>query len=212
MPGLPVVLRIEGRRCLVVGGGAVAGRKAAALAAAGGRVVVVAPKIRPRIARRAGVECRHRPFRASDLSGAALCVAATDDRAVQRRVRALCAARGIPVNVADVPALCTFTMPSLIRRGGISIAVSTDGRAPGLSRRLRERIERAVPPAFAGFLRLLERARAGIPKGTSYPARRALFRRLSGDRMFRLYGRKGAKAAAAAIRRILRSRAPGALC
>ncbi len=208
MSGLPVVLRLEGRRCLVVGGGTVAARKAAALVRAGGRVLVVASRIRARLERRSGVECRKRPFRSSDLAGAALCVAATDNARVQRRVYALCVARGIPVNVVDVPELCTFTMPAVVRRGGISIAVSTGGRAPGGSRRRRARLARAVPPAFGGFLRLLEKARANLPKGISYRARQVLFRRISSDSIFRLYARKGAAAADARILRILRSRAP----
>lgn len=203
MPGLPVVLQIEGRRCLVVGGGAVAARKVEALRRAGAEVTVVAPAVLPRLARRDGVRVVRRRFRLGDLRGAATCIAATDDPALQRRISAACRRLGIPVNVVDAPALCTFTLPAVVRRGDLVVAVSTGGRAPGFSRRVRETLEEAIPPAFGGFLRLLARARGRIPWGISYRRRQILFRRISSDAIFSLYRRRGARAAWGAILRIV---------
>src|SRR5262245_53427186 len=102
----PVNLKLDGRRALVVGGGAIARRKAQALRRAGARVVAVAPSFDARFPAHRLVR---RAFRASDTDGAFVVVAATDDARVNRAVHAACVRRRIPVNVVDVPELCTFT-------------------------------------------------------------------------------------------------------
>lgn len=162
-------LRLEGRRALVVGGGAVALRKARALARAGARVAVVAPRIGAGFGR---FETRRRAFRAGDVRGASVVVAATDDAAVNRRVHAACRARGIPVNVVDVPELCTFTVPAVFRRGKLTIAVSTDGEAPALAGAIRRDLERR----YAGLVERMARERRAGPAG---PGRRRAMRKLA---------------------------------
>jgi uroporphyrin-III C-methyltransferase / precorrin-2 dehydrogenase / sirohydrochlorin ferrochelatase len=148
MEGLPVTLVLKGRRCLVIGGGAVAARKIELLLRAGAAVRVVARTASPEIRALAAagkVRLSHRLFIPRDLAGAALAVAATSDRAVNAAVAAAARKRNIPVNVVDDPALCTVTMPAIVERGPVSVAISTGGASPTLARRLRAEIERAVP-------------------------------------------------------------------
>jgi uroporphyrin-III C-methyltransferase/precorrin-2 dehydrogenase/sirohydrochlorin ferrochelatase len=148
MEGLPVTLVVKGRRCVVIGGGAVAARKVELLLRAGADVLVVAPRLiealrAPAVAGR--IRDVARDFAPRDLAGAALVIAATDDRAVNAAAAAAARKRAIPVNVVDDPALCTVTMPAIIERGPVSVAISTGGASPTLARRLRAGIERALP-------------------------------------------------------------------
>ncbi len=146
----PVSLKVGGERCVVVGGGPVALRKARALLRAGARVTAVSPEFAPRFPR---VRRLKRRFRAGDLRGAALAIAASDDPGANRAVHAACRRRGIPVNVVDVPELCTFIVPSVVRRGRVTIAVSTGGLSPSLARALRVWLESFLPPALGRLAR-----------------------------------------------------------
>jgi len=148
----PVNLKLAGRRALVVGGGAVARRKAAALGRAGAEVVAVAPAF-------------GRSFRATDVAGAFVVVAATDDARVNRAVHAACVRRRVPVNVVDVPELCTFTVPATLRRGALTIAISTNGAVPALAKAIRRELERLYPARFASIVARLGRERSRRPRG-----------------------------------------------
>ena len=143
----PVCLRLTGRRVLVVGGGAVARGRALGLLAAGANVDVVAPRVHAdllALAASGAITVQQRAWRGEDLSGATIVVVAIDDRDVAARIASAARACGVPCTVADQPALCDFTMPSVGRRGPITIAVSTGGLAPALAARLRRRLEAAV--------------------------------------------------------------------
>ena len=156
MEGLPVTLVVKGRRCLVAGGGTVAARKVDLLLRAGAAVVVVAPHLCAElIALAAAGRVRHeaRAFVPRDLAGAALAVAATGERAVNAAVAAAAGKRGIPVNVVDDPALCTFTVPAIVARGPVSVAIATGGASPTLARRLRAEIGRALPQGIGALAR-----------------------------------------------------------
>lgn len=131
----PVFLDLRSRRVVVVGGGAVAAAKLDALVAAGAEVTVVAPEVVPEIARR-GVAVVRRPFEASDLDGAWWVVAAAP-KAVNRRVREAAEARRVFVNAVDDPAHATAYLGGVVRRVGVTVAISTDGRAPALAGLLR---------------------------------------------------------------------------
>lgn len=149
--GYPLVMQLAGKRCVVVGGGAVAARKIAGLLRAGAVVAVVAPEFCPEIewltsggdesTCRGTLHVEQRPFVPSDLDGAALAFAATDIRAVNQAVADAAQSRGIPVNVADDPTTCDFTVPATIQRRGITLAISTGGRSPAFARFLREVLE-----------------------------------------------------------------------
>jgi precorrin-2 dehydrogenase / sirohydrochlorin ferrochelatase len=136
----PVFLDLAGRRAVVAGAGPVALRKARGLLEAGALVTVVAPEWEPEF-EDLPVRRLRRRFRASDLDGAVLAFAATNDRRVNRRVGEEARKRGILVNVADAPEECCFIVPARVRRGGMQIAVSTGGRSPRLAAELRRRLE-----------------------------------------------------------------------
>jgi precorrin-2 dehydrogenase/sirohydrochlorin ferrochelatase len=158
----PVNLVLDGRRCLVVGGGKVALRKVEGLVACGGRVTVVAPRINPELAMLSEVMIEQRPWRPEDLDGMWLVIAATDDPAVNRAVYDAGQRAGVWVNGADDPANCSFTLPSVVRRGDIQVTVSTGGRSPALSTWLRRRLEGEIGPEYAVLLDLLATEREGL--------------------------------------------------
>jgi precorrin-2 dehydrogenase/sirohydrochlorin ferrochelatase len=158
----PVNLVLDGRSCLVVGGGRVALRKVEGLADCGGRVTVVAPSIDPALRRVPGVALVERPWQPDDLDGMWLVIAATDDPAVNAAVYAEGERRGVWVNGADDPANCSFTLPSVVRRGDLQVTVSTGGRSPALATWLRRRLEGEIGPEYAVLLDLLATERDGL--------------------------------------------------
>ncbi|MDP1805461.1 MAG: bifunctional precorrin-2 dehydrogenase/sirohydrochlorin ferrochelatase [Acidimicrobiales bacterium] len=158
----PVNLVLDGRRCLVVGGGKVALRKVEGLLACGGRVTVVAPRINPELRVLGEVIIEERPWRPDDLDGMWLVIAATDDPAVNRAVYDAGQRAGVWVNGADDPANCSFTLPSVVRRGDLQVTVSTGGRSPALATWLRRRLEGEIGPEYAVLLDLLATERDGL--------------------------------------------------
>lgn len=151
MDALPIFMRIKGRRCVVIGGGEVAARKITMLLKAGADVLVVSPELHHEliVLFEAGqIAYEAAAFCAEHLEGACLVVAATDDETVNRAVFAEASARTLPVNVVDCPELCTFTMPSIVERYPLTIAISSGGAAPVLARMLRARIETMVPATY----------------------------------------------------------------
>ena len=158
----PVNLVLDGRRCLVVGGGRVALRKVEGLLACGGRVTVVAPRIDAELRSLAEVRFEERPWRPDDLAGMWLVIAATDDPAVNRAVYDAGQRAGVWVNGADDPANCSFTLPSVVRRGDLQVTVSTGGRSPALATWLRRRLEGEIGPEYAVLLDLLATERDGL--------------------------------------------------
>jgi len=158
----PIFLNLKCRLCTVVGGGEVAARKAAALLREGAHIRVVSPEMSDEM--KALLVSPHltaieREYRSGDLQDSILAFAATDRPDVNAAVYDEAEARGIPVNVADDPPHCTFYMPATVHRHPITIAISTEGLSPALARHLRERIEDAVPVAYAHLARLLGRLR-----------------------------------------------------
>ncbi len=148
----PVMLDLRGRRCLVVGGGKVARHKVDALVEAGAAVTVVAPAVQPMPD---GVTVHARPFQQDDLAGARFVIAATDQPEVNAAVAAACEARGIWVNVADAPALCSAILPAVVRRGAFVLAISTGGASPAFARKLRERLAAEFGPEYGELVDLL---------------------------------------------------------
>jgi siroheme synthase-like protein len=136
----PVFLNLRGRSVLVAGAGKVALRKVRGLIEAGAEVTVVSPRAEPDF-ESLPIAWKKRRFRRSDVTGKALVFAATNDREVNRFVAEAAAAEGIPVNVADAPAECSFLVPARIRHGDLQVAISTSGRSPRLAVALRKKIE-----------------------------------------------------------------------
>jgi len=162
-PFFPVFLDLRDKPVLVVGGGEVAARKARALARCGAHVTVVAPELCDELAERVRKGApRHRAkrFDDDDLAGAEMAIAATDDARVNAAVAEAARAAGIPVNVADDPAHSSFLMASVVERGPVQVAISTSGTSPALVRRLRARVEGAIPEGYAALAALAGRFRA----------------------------------------------------
>jgi len=162
MAYVPILLEVTGRRCLVVGGGEVAARKVRSLLEGGADVTVVSPSLIDELrdlARDRRVHHLNRAYEKGDMTDATLVYAASDDAELHRRLHEEAHERGIPINVADVPELCTFIAPAVVSRGSLTIAVSTEGASPAMARRIRERLERLFGPEYGLALEVLRVAR-----------------------------------------------------
>src|SRR5581483_3691204 len=147
---LPLFLNLQGRDVLLVGGGRVAAGKLQQLVAAGGRVRVVAPEVVEEI-ERAGVPIVRRPFATGDVDGAWLVIAAATP-AVNREVAAAAEARRVFVNAVDDPANASAFLSGVVRRDGVTLAISTSGMAPGLTGLLREALDEVLPRDLAEWV------------------------------------------------------------
>lgn len=171
----PVVLRLGGRRALVVGGGNVAARKAAGLLDAGARVVAVSPRFSPafiRLVPRGAVTCIERPYRPGDTADASVVVAATDDPEVNAQVRTDARRAGVWVSVVDDPGNSDFIVPAVVRRGNFLLAMSSGGASPGLVGQLRRELDVLVPDDIGVLVTLLAKARGRIQRAVADADRR----------------------------------------
>jgi len=158
----PMFLKLDDRPCLVVGAGSVAEEKLRGLLDTGARLTVVAPQATPQIqewARSARLLYPARHFQASDLDNQFLVVAATDDTALHEQILAEARKRNVLCNIVDVPHLCDFYYPAVVRRGALQIAISTSGLSPALAQRLRKDLESQFGPEYEQWLAHLGRAR-----------------------------------------------------
>ncbi len=151
----PIMMDMTDRECLIVGGGEVALRKAESLVEAGAQVRVVAPEVDSRLESLDHVQVEKRSWKQGDTAGYALVFAATDDRDLNKLIADEARSSGVPVNVVDDPELCSFIVPSSVRRGDLLIAVSTSGKSPSLSKRVRKELELTYGPEYADFVTLL---------------------------------------------------------
>jgi precorrin-2 dehydrogenase/sirohydrochlorin ferrochelatase len=171
----PVFLDINERRCVVVGGGKVAERKVFSLIEAGACVTVISPKVTKGIAALAHINgFRHvsRCFERGDLAGSALVISASSSKKVNGLVSAEADALGVPVNVVDDPASCSFIVPSVVDRDPLLIAISTSGFSPIVAKKLREALEMAIGPEYAVFVRLVGAIRNKLLKDGVKSARK----------------------------------------
>ncbi len=154
----PINLDIRGKPAVVIGGGAVAGQKCPQLIKAGALVTAIAPQLDMSLQQlRDGGSLRHlqRDYQSGDLAGALLVFAATDQPAVNRAVAAEAGQRGILLNVADAPALSSFTSPAIVSRGELLITVSTGGKSPAMARQIREELAGRFGDEYGMALELL---------------------------------------------------------
>ncbi len=158
----PAFLKLEGRRCLVVGAGAVGEEKIEGLLRAGADVVVVAPRATGRVrawARDGKLRWKARKFRPGELAGVFLAVAATSSAKLHEKIYQDARRRGVLCNAVDDPPNCDFYYGAVVRRGGLQIAVSTGGHSPALAQRLRKRLEREFRAEYGVWLEELGKAR-----------------------------------------------------
>jgi precorrin-2 dehydrogenase/sirohydrochlorin ferrochelatase len=155
-------IKLAHKQVLVVGAGKVGEPKIAGLLETGARIRVVALEATPTVrgwARERKIELEIRPFNASDLDGAFLAIVATASRTLNERVYNEAQRRGILCNVVDVPDLCDFFYPSVVRRGDLQIAVSTAGNSPSLAQKIRQQLEKQFGPGYAEWVRELGETR-----------------------------------------------------
>jgi precorrin-2 dehydrogenase / sirohydrochlorin ferrochelatase len=172
-------LKLSGRRCLVVGGGDVGLEKVEGLLACDGDVVLVSPDaIEPlrRLADESSIRWEPREYRPEDLEGTFMAIAATGDSDVNIGVYEDAERRAMLVNVVDVPPLCNFILPAIIRTGPLAIAISTAGASPALAKRIRDEIADEYGEPYARLAILLNDVR-GWAKGSlpTYQDRKAFF-------------------------------------
>jgi precorrin-2 dehydrogenase / sirohydrochlorin ferrochelatase len=172
-------LRLSGRRCLVVGGGEVGLEKVEGLLSCDADVTLVAPEAEPALqeyAREGSINWERRRYEAGDLEGTFLVIASTDDTDVNIRVYEDAEERAMLVNVVDVPPLCNFILPAIVRSGPLAIAISTAGASPALAKRMKREIADSFGEPYARLAVILNEAR-GWAKGTlpTYQDRKAFF-------------------------------------
>ncbi|MCX8109870.1 MAG: bifunctional precorrin-2 dehydrogenase/sirohydrochlorin ferrochelatase [Syntrophorhabdaceae bacterium] len=161
-PYYPVFLDIKDRLCIVFGGGEVAERKVLMLLKFGATVRVISPEVTKRIARlesEGKIAITRRGYNYGDTKEAALVFAATDNREINNSIKAEGDERGIPVNVVDDPELCTFIVPSIVKKGPITVAISTSGVLPLFSKKLKEEIDSLITEDYLRYVRLIGRFR-----------------------------------------------------
>jgi precorrin-2 dehydrogenase/sirohydrochlorin ferrochelatase len=178
-------LRLTGRRCLVIGGGEIGLEKVEGLLACDGQVTLIAPEAEPALAQysqEGSIRWEQRAYAgASDLEGAFMAIAATNDTDVNIAVFEDAERRAMLVNIVDVPPLCNFILPAIVRTGPLAIAISTAGASPALAKRMKREIEGQFGESYARLAVLLNEVR-GWAKGTlpTYQDRKRFFEGIVG--------------------------------
>ena len=172
-------LRLTGRRCVVVGGGDIGLEKVEGLLACDGRVVLVAPHAVPELealAAEGSIEWERREYETADLERTFIVIAATNDTDVNISVYDDAERRAMLVNVVDVPPLCNFILPAIVRTGPLAIAISTAGASPALAKRMKAEVAELFGEEYAQLAIMLNDVR-GWAKGTlpTYQDRKVFF-------------------------------------
>jgi precorrin-2 dehydrogenase/sirohydrochlorin ferrochelatase len=168
-------VKLEGKRCLVVGAGRVGEGKIQSLLDTGSHVHVIALHAADAVlewARSGVIELELRAFAAADLNGVFLAIVATSSRDLNQAIYSEAQRRGILCNVVDVPEYCDFYYPAVVHRGDLQIAVSTNGQSPSLAQRLRQQLEQQFPLAYAGWVAELGETRRRVLASDLDPERK----------------------------------------
>lgn len=163
----PVYLNLTGKKCLVFGGGPIAEDKIAKLQSTGAQVTIVSPTVTPNLqawAHRGDFQWQPREYQAGDMEGAFLSIAATNDRQVNHEIFQEAERLGVLINVVDDPEQGTFIAPAVVRRGQVTLAISTGGASPALARKLREALTEDAVLEWADLARVLSLARKVVKK------------------------------------------------
>ncbi len=164
-PYYPVFLDLAGRSCLVIGGGSVARRKVETLLEYETKVKVISPVLSPELEKMAAegvIEAIARRYQNGDLVGAFLVIAATDNTEINEQVCIEAKGRGQLINVVDDAGRSNFIVPSSLRRGDITIAISTSGMSPALARKIRVNLEERIGPEYGILARLVNEVRSQL--------------------------------------------------
>jgi precorrin-2 dehydrogenase / sirohydrochlorin ferrochelatase len=172
-------LKLRGRKCLVVGGGEIGLEKVEGLLACDGDVTLVAPEVGPELTQLAlegSIRWEQREYRPEDLEGTFMVIACTDDTDINIGIYEDAERRAMLVNVVDVPPLCNFILPAIVRTGPLAIAISTAGASPALAKRMKVEVSELFGEEYAQLAIMLNDVR-GWAKGTlpTYQDRKAFF-------------------------------------
>lgn len=179
----PVFLNLAGKRCLVVGGGRVAERKCVSLIKAGAKITVVSPELTPKLKlydEQGLIKHINRPYRSSDIKSAFIVIAAASSAETNERIfndaKAASQDNLLPdklLNIADNPALCSFIVPSVVKRGQLTIAISTGGASPAIAKSIRKELQALYGPKFTKYLTRVKKAREKVVAETPDKKERA---------------------------------------
>lgn len=166
MTYFPFYCDIEKKKWLLVGGGRVAAGKFSRLIAFTEEITVIAPEISDEIKKDAASDARllERDFMAADLDDADIVVAATDDKALNAQIASLCRERKIPVNAVDDPENCVFIFPAIIKKGRLTVSVSTNGASPIYAAMLKKQINDSLPEYIDIILEKMAALRKTVPE------------------------------------------------
>lgn len=185
----PLFLNLNGKLVTVIGGGPVAERKILTLLDYGARIKVVSPELTEALdlmAETGIVAYEQRTYQKGDLDGAFIVICACGDEETDLLVYREAEELNIPVNVVDVPELCTFIVPSVVRRDPLQIAISTGGNAPVVAKRMRQELEERYPKEFALYIQLMgqvrELVKENVPGGEA--ERKPLLERLAASDLY----------------------------
>ena len=191
MSKYPIFLELGERRSVVIGGGSVAARKAQALLNAGTRLVVVAERIDNMmtvICQGKNAELIKSRYAKDYIAGAVLVIAATNNIQLNKQIYKDCQELEILCNVVDVPELCDFYVPAVVKRGDLQIAIGTEGRCPAYAGHIRKKMEKIFTEKHGQFLTELAELRKRIIKEVAEPAdRKALLGELADDKSFEYF-------------------------
>ena len=183
----PINLNIRNKRCVVIGGGEVAERKVGQLIKAGAQVIVISPRLTKKLRNltiKEKIQHINRNYKAGDLRGAILAFAATDDHNVNRQALEEARRRRVLLNIVDSPEGCDFIVPSLVARGDLLLTVSTSGKSPALSKKIRKELKALYGREYSVFLKLLGSIRESLLTNPFLRRRRGnTFRRLVNSRL-----------------------------
>jgi len=197
MAKYPIFLELGSRRAVVIGGGTVAVRKTQALLTAGARVVVVAERIDDMmtalaLCRGTDVELIKSRYSKNYLAGALLAIAATNNARLNKQIYKDCQELEVLCNVVDVPELCDFFVPAVVKRGNLQIAIGTEGQCPAYAGHIRKKLEKIFTEKHGQFLAELETLRKDIIKNVPEPSdRKVLLGKLADDESFEYFIEKG---------------------
>jgi len=191
----PIFLELGSRRVVVIGGGAVAVRKVQALLTAGARVVVVAERIddmMTALCRGTDAELIKSKYSKNYLAGALLAIAATNNNDLNKQIYKDCQELEVICNVVDVPELCDFFVPAVVKRGKLQIAIGTEGQCPAYAGHTRKKLEAIFTEKHGEFLAELEKLRQKIIQEVPDPAdRKIVLGQLADDESFEYFAENG---------------------
>lgn len=187
----PIMLDIKGKKCKVIGGGRVAERKVTALLEYGALVTVISPMITDKLREyynNEKLEFVSRKYGYGDLEESYLVYAATDDEDINEACSKECREKGILLNVVDKPEMCDFIVPANVKRGHLNISISTNGKSPMLSRRIRKRLEKIFTDEYEEYLEILGEIREVVKRDIhDIEKRREIFKELVYSDVFDRY-------------------------